>query len=286
MSTYDVGDQALLQHEVRVSGALTNATVVLSVTAPDGTATTPSVSHPSTGTYTATVSVDQAGPWEYTWTMSGAVIDVASGMFSAQNPATPVYATPDQVKNYVGGIRDSLSDARIAEVLAGVSRDIDGSCHRRFYADLTASARLYDVTDPCQVDVDDFWTTTGLVVEGDYSGAGTFTTLTASDYELRPLNGIVDGESGWPYNEFRAVNRRFPCQQLRAGMRVTAKWGWAAIPPSVREACLILSTETLKLPDSVFGAGGYSDFGIIKVRDNPMAARKLSKFVRDPVLVG
>lgn len=285
MTTYDVGDQALLQHEVRVAGVLTDATVVLAVTAPDGTASTPAVTHASTGVYTASVPVAQAGPWVYVWTMSGAVVDVAVGMFSGQNPTTPVYATPAQVKSYTG-ISDANSDSRIADVLAGVSREIDGHTHRRFYADLTATARRFTVENVCAVELHDFWTTTGLVVEADYGGDGTFeTTYTTADYELYPTDGIVDGETGWPYNEIRAVNQSFPCQRLRPGLRVTAKWGWAAVPPSVHEACLILAAETLKLPDSVFGTGGYSEFGVIRVRDNPMAARKLARYVRDPVLV-
>ena len=38
---YDVGDQADLTHVVRVNGTLTNATVTIAVTMPDGTAVTP-----------------------------------------------------------------------------------------------------------------------------------------------------------------------------------------------------------------------------------------------------
>ena len=287
MTTYDVGDQAPLRHEVRVDGVLTAATVALAVTMPDGTAVTPAptVSSTSTGIYTATVAVSMAGPWTYVWTMSGAVVDVATGSFSAQNPPTPVYATVDEVKTYTG-IGDATDDTRIAEVLADVSREIDRMTGRRFYADLAATARLYDVTGPCQVDVDDFWTSTGLIVETDAGGDGTFeTTYAATDYELRPLNGIVDGEPGWPYSEIRSVNRYFPSQRLRAGLRVTAKWGWAAVPAPVHETCLILAAETLKLRDSVLGTGGYSEFGIIRVRENPFAARKLSKYVRYPVLI-
>lgn len=287
MSVYDVGDLASLRHEVRVDGTLTNATVVIAVTKPDGTAVTPAptVSNPSTGVYTASVSVDQAGPWIYVWTMSGTVVDVAVGQFSAQNPQTTVYVTPDQVKGYIN-LNSATTDEQIVDSIATASRAIDRICGRRFYADLTATARIYD-TDTYCVRVDDFWTSTGLVVETDSGADATFeATIAAAGYELRPLNGIVDGESGWPFNEIRAVNTPFPVQTYRAAVRVTAKWGWAAVPPAVKTACVILTEETLKLArEAPFGVTGYGAFGPIRVRDNPRVTAMLSPYIRYPVLM-
>lgn len=284
MSVFDVGDLASLRHEVRVDGTLTDATVSLSVTAPDGTVSTPSVTHAGLGIYTATVPVTQAGPWVYVFTMSGAVVDVAVGTFSAQNPQTTVYATPDQVKGYIN-LNNAETDEQITDSIQTASRAIDKMCGRRFYADLTATARSYDVANLNRIDVDDFWTTTGLVVEGDYGGDGTFETAITS-YEVRPLNGVVDGESGWPYNEIRAVNVTFPTQCLRSGVRVTAKWGWSSVPAAVKTACVILTEETLKLArEAPFGVAGYGAFGPIRVRDNPRVMAMLSPYIRYPVLV-
>lgn len=291
--TYDVGDLASLRHEVRVAGTLTNATVAVAVTMPDGTAVTPAptVSNPSTGVYTASVSVTQAGPWVYVWTMSGAVVDVAVGHFSALNPQTPTYITLDQFKSYIK-VTDVTEDALLLDALQSICREIDKVCQRRFYPDLTASARLYDVTDVYCLAVDDFWTSTGLVVEADYGGDGTFeTTIASTGYELRPLNGIVDGESGWPYNEIRAIGTTFPCQYTsgwvqRASMRVTAKWGWASVPAPVVQATKILASETARLDGAPFGVASFDQFGPIRVRENPMAMRKLGPYIRNPVLVG
>lgn len=289
MSTYDVGDQALLRHEVRVAGELTAATVSLAVTMPDGTAVTPAptVSTSSTGIYTASVSVTQAGPWTYTWTMSGAVVGQDSGSFSAKSPATPVYATVPQVKSYLQ-LEIATTDVQIADCLGTASRAVDKLCNRRFYADLIATARTYPATDSYCADVDDFWTTTGLVVKADHDGDGTFeTTLAAANYDLRPANGIVDGESGWPYNEIRAVNTTFPGQRQRDGLQMTAKWGWAAWPAAVNTATVIITAETLKLArEAPFGVAGYGAFGPIRVRDNPRVMAMLAPYQRYPVLVG
>ncbi|MGE5830144.1 MAG: hypothetical protein ACM30G_17550 [Micromonosporaceae bacterium] len=291
MSVYDVGDQAQLRHEVRVNGTLTDATVAVAVTKPDGTLVTPAptVSHPSTGVYTANVTVDTAGPWTYVWTMSGAVVDVAAGGFSAQNPATPTYITVDQLKRYAfpntsaTATADAVEDDLLADAIASVSREIDSYCGRRFYADTTATARIYRPTTADLVKVDDFWTTTGLIIAtGDN---GTYpTTLTTADYTLEPLNGIVDGVAGWPYYRIVSTNSSFTASRWPT-VQVTARWGWASVPAPVAEACKILASETFKAKGAPFGVASFDQFGPIRVRDNPMAAKKLARYVLRPVLM-
>lgn len=65
----DIGDDVAVTTTIRVDGELTDPDgVTLTVTAPDGTETTPTpIEHPSTGAYKALVTVDQAGRWRYTW---------------------------------------------------------------------------------------------------------------------------------------------------------------------------------------------------------------------------
>ena len=75
------GDAATLTYTVTVDGVLTAATVSVTVIAPDGASTTPSVANPSTGVYTATVAVTQPGTWSYLWTATGAATDAESGTF-------------------------------------------------------------------------------------------------------------------------------------------------------------------------------------------------------------
>jgi hypothetical protein len=84
VTSYDLGDGVNLKHLVKDrDGNLTDATVVFTVTKPDGTTITPSVTHVSTGTYeAATFATDQAGGWSYKVTVSGTVVDLAYGAFS------------------------------------------------------------------------------------------------------------------------------------------------------------------------------------------------------------
>jgi hypothetical protein len=69
-------------------------------------------------------------------------------------------------------------------------------------------------------------------------------------------------------------------------LQVTARWGWSAVPPAVTEATLILAEELAKLKDAPFGVSGWTEFGVMRVRDNPFAARLLNPYRRNAVLVG
>jgi hypothetical protein len=196
------------------------------------------------------------------------------------------YATLAQLKTRLTNISDTNDDAALTNALATSSRAIEQFCGRQFNDAGAASARVYNLDTRHVVRVDDFHTTTGLVVETDDGDDGTFeTTWSATDYQLEPLNQIVDGQTGWPYHTIRAVESRyFPCGR-RTTVRVTARWGWSAVPTPVQEACLILSEETFRLKDAPFGVAGFGEFGVVRIRDNRKAAALLAPYRRHAVLV-
>lgn len=200
------------------------------------------------------------------------------------------YATLVQLKSYLLGeaeaAEDTLDDDELTDALASASQEIDDHCGRRFSADDVATARRIarDRILRGTAWIDDFHTTTGLIVATDDGDDGTYsTTWAASDYELEPLDGIVDGVPGWPYYRIVPVaSRCWPRCTRRAPLRVTAKWGWAAVPAPVHQACLIMAAETHKLRTAPFGVAGFGQYGHIRVRNNPMAEKKLAPYVRDP----
>ena len=167
------------------------------------------------------------------------------------------------------------------------TRGIDGVCNRQFNKTTTASARVFNPTSTTMAVVDDFHTTTDLVIATDGGSDGTYEqTWTSSNYQLEPLNGIVGGESGWPYNRIRAVyGLTFPCYWTRAPIQVTAQWGWTAVPASVKEACLVVAEETFKLKDAPFGVAGVAEWGVVRVRSNPLAMAMISRYQLHSVLV-
>jgi hypothetical protein len=196
------------------------------------------------------------------------------------------YATLTELKNRLG-ITDSIDDTALTAALSTASRGIEFCTHRQFNDAGAASARVYYVSSPRKARIDDFHTIAGLVIETDEGSDGTFETTWSSvtDYELHPLNGIVDGVPGWPYWELKAVDRWFPICVKRASLRVTARWGWASVPAPVKEGCLILAEDVFKLKDTAFGAGGYGEYGRIKARENPNVWLRIAPYVRDAVLV-
>lgn len=196
------------------------------------------------------------------------------------------YATAAELKTRLD-VSGAAYDTQLTEALTVASRGVEKFCRRQFNKATAASARVYYPETPGMAVVDDVHTTTDLVIKTDSGADGTFeTTLTAAQYELSPLNGIVDGETGWPYWRIRAVNVCLPVATGRASLQVTAQWGWAAVPGPVKEACLIVAEETFKLKDAPFGVAGFGEFGAVRIRQNPKAAEMLVPYRRRPVLVG
>lgn len=200
------------------------------------------------------------------------------------------YATLPQLKARLSNVTTTADDTLMEEAIQSASREIDKFCHRRFYKDSVATARVYRTSDPCLAEVDDFWDTASLVVKTDTGANGTYATTWAStDYELLPLNGVVDGESGWPYWQLRAIGvNLFPWYSYGrrpAQLQVTAKWGWTAVPDPVYQACLIMAEANYYLKDSKFGSAVVGDLGIVTVTQVPAAKAKLMPYVLSPVLV-
>jgi hypothetical protein len=187
------------------------------------------------------------------------------------------------------GLSDTTDDAKFDSALAASTQSIDGICGRQFNDAGTTSARVYYPDSPTLVRVDDFSTVTGLVVKADYGNDGTFEyTWAAANYQLEPLNGIVGGSAGFPYNRIRGINQYFPLWwgalgSPRASIEVTARWGWAAVPASVAEACLILAEELFKLKDAPFGVAGFGAMGAVRVRENPKVMALLSDLILEPI---
>lgn len=195
------------------------------------------------------------------------------------------YATRDELKARMS-IDDDLDNDTLDGALATASRWIEKHTGRQFN---TASVeqstpRLFRPATSRRMDVDDIATAAGLLVETD-AGDGTFAEVASGLFQIEPVNGVVDGEIGWPVSELVTLSGRWPCDPVRYTVRVTATWGWAAVPAPVKEAALLVATETAKLKDAPFGVAGFGEFGVVRLRDNPVAMRLLAPYRRRPVQV-
>lgn len=193
------------------------------------------------------------------------------------------YATLTELKTRLD-ITDTTDDTRLTASLASASREIEAWCGRQFNDADAASARVFRPRGCALAVVDDFSTTTGLIVETSTDGT-TWTAWSATDYQLEPLNGVVDGLSGWPYYRVAAIGGRWFPECRWTTVRVTAQWGWTAVPATVREACMMIAAETFKIGDAPFGVAGFGEFGAVRVRMNTRAQSLLAPYQRHPVLV-
>lgn len=202
------------------------------------------------------------------------------------------YATVTDLKNYLKlPLADTTRDANLLNAVNSATGDIEKHCHRQFNLDTTVTQRVFQPDNWLDLRTDDFGTLTGLIVDLDYSGTGNFSqTLSATDYEVYPLNGVVDGTPGWPYNRLLATGGAgFPVLTFRrrGTVRVTAKYGWPSVPAPIKQACLIIAAQKFRLADAPWGVAGMTEFGTaVRIREIPLVKETLVPYIRYPVLGG
>lgn len=193
------------------------------------------------------------------------------------------YATLVGIKAYLS-ISDTTDDTLLENLVESASRSIDKIANRRFYADTSATVRLYRAYSDVFVYTDDISSTTGLIVKVDEAGNGTYSkTLTLNtDYIMDPLTAEALGR---PFTQLTMVsnNESWPIfpgltqNGLRPGVQVTAKFGWPSVPSDVNVACLILTADLYKRKDAPGGVLGLGDLGVIRM--SPVG-RDVSQMVR------
>jgi hypothetical protein len=174
------------------------------------------------------------------------------------------YATLAELKAQVSiEADDTTRDTLLNRALKSASRSIDRATGRRFWLDDAATPRTYrlDGRIVCGSDgdvllVDDIGNITGMVVE---TGSGSsFTAFTG--YETTPDNALADG---FPISGLLRVNGSWGTPTTR--VRVTAKFGWPAVPDDIAAACLIQAARLYKRKDSPEGVMGSSEWGVVRL---------------------
>jgi hypothetical protein len=274
VAVYDVGDAVALRHEVRnADGALTSATVALSVTDPLGVVSTPVVTASSTGVYDASAFLaSTAGVWSYRWNVSGGVTDVASGTFFVATQGPPSYVTVSAVKAALGKLTSDDRDELIAAAARSASRVIDRRTGRRFWADVTTSDRTFG-TDRVIRDRAGY----GLLVDDIADSNGITTTVGGVS-----LQGITFGPRnaaayGRPVTVLRGAAGLNP---FLADVTVTARWGWPYVPDEVQQAALLLAARLYRRRDSPQGVIGSAEWGAMRVgRVDPDVESLIGPFI-------
>lgn len=183
------------------------------------------------------------------------------------------YCTDAELREYCQ-IADGDDDVNLVRVAYAVSNGIESYCRRQFNDSGAATARVFYPDSLNHVVVDDFSTTTGLVVK---TGTTTFgTTLTS--YNLEPLNGVVHGRPGFPYRKIRLYGSTFATSvDRRPTVEVTARWGWTAVPDDIKLAALMQAARKFRRR--------YSPSGLQTVGTGDMAFTSWVSKIDDPDVV-
>lgn len=159
-------------------------------------------------------------------------------------------------------ISDSVDDSLLELAVESASRMVDSYTQRYFYNAGTAT-RIFAPQDSYVTEIDDLVTLTTLQTsDGDSFG----TTWAAKDYQLEPLNGVVDGLTGYPTTRIRAVDDFiFNMLDGEATVKVIGVWGWSAVPVAVKQATVIQAARIFKRNDSPLGIAGFGEMGAVRV---------------------
>jgi len=177
------------------------------------------------------------------------------------------YCTLAQVKAALR-ITDNTDDTLIEGSVEAASRLIDGYTLRNFYSVGTAT-RLFTAPDPLYCPIDDI-AGTAITIQTSTQADGTFdVTFAVTDYQLEPLNGNLDGIA-WAFDRIRAVgDYAFPMVSANFGeqalVKVTAVFGWPAVPAAITQATILQASRHFKRYDSPLGVAGFGDFGVVRV---------------------
>ncbi len=198
------------------------------------------------------------------------------------------YITVDDLRAYTKD--PGVLDETIYEgAIAAAEVEINAMCGRYFSQDAAVSQRFFWPWDNTCCYTNDISTTTGLLVDVDFNGDGTWSQpwTIDTDFFLEPINRISSGVTGWPYTEIRATfaTKYLPLRQpflyLRPTVRVTARWGWLAVPEPVKQATKIIATKLYKMSEAPFGVAGFDQWGTIRVGNIPEVQNLLGPFMTD-----
>lgn len=171
------------------------------------------------------------------------------------------YASLVEVKNALR-IQDAVDDSLLEMAIESASRLIDGYANRSFYNAGTAT-RNFVADDLYTCQIDDLQSVTTLSTTDQVGGV--YTTWTANDYQLEPVNGLSDGLAS-PYTSVRAIgNYGFTNYIGQALVRIVGVWGYASVPTAIKQATIIQASRIFKRLDSPLGVAGFGDMGVVRV---------------------
>lgn len=167
----------------------------------------------------------------------------------------PDYVTTAELASYLR-IDDAVDDVQLALAISGASRAIDHDTNRQFGLVAAAEARTYTARPDYErgywvADVDDYQTATGLLASVDGTSVATFAK--------EPVNAPQKGRP-WTRVAFTSDSEAQPSEAPHE-VAVTARWGWTAVPDTIKQATLLQASRVFTRRNAPFGVAGSPDQG-------------------------
>jgi len=178
------------------------------------------------------------------------------------------------------GAANAAIDGLMADALESASRAVETYCGGRIFYRTPVQARAFRVARRV-VACDDG---DELLVE-DIAAAPTLVEIRGGRAGVwRPVTGVYDLEPD------TALERLRPVTSLLADfgtwgvdrVRITAEWGWPAVPRDIREATKLLAARLYKRKDTSTGVEGVGDWGPVRVAASDPDVRALLEDFRLP----
>lgn len=168
----------------------------------------------------------------------------------------PDYITAAELSGFLR-IPDHDDDVQLGLAITAASRAIDRYTRRQFGSAATPEARFYTAhydwgRDRWTVPMDDLMTAAGLTVAFDSVSDGTYSSPVTA-YSPRPANAAVKSR---PWTQLAILSTTPVLTAFEAGVKVTATWGWTAVPAAVKQACLLQASRIHARRDSPYGVAG------------------------------
>lgn len=179
-------------------------------------------------------------------------------------PWAPDYATLAQLRSDLRiPAGDTADDTELTFAITAASRAIDHATNRQFGSVTPVEARHYEGRWDRSwarwvIDVDDIHSSTGLLVAVDDNDDQVF-DQSITDYRLAPINAP---DTGRPWTQI-IVNSdsAIAPTAARASVQVTALFGWAAVPETIKAATIRQAARFYYRREAPFGVAGSPSVG-------------------------
>lgn len=179
-------------------------------------------------------------------------------------PWAPPYAQPDELASFIGDASVGGDTAELTLAIEAASRSVDRACDRQFGLLDEAQARSYTAHYDTyrrrwEIPTDDFATVDGLTVEVVDAESNTILAGCLPS----PINAVAKG-TVWTSLIVPDASAVVPTDR-QGGVKVTARWGWPAVPPAVKLATLIQASRLYARRHAPFGVAGNPEVGQLRL---------------------